>query len=235
MTIKDELTKKIYEFAIDSWGDIPNAYILPTIADLSFGNAGEHLDVTVLYADISESTAMVDELSDIRAAEYYKSFLHCASQLVKQNSGEVQAYDGDRVMALYVGDKQADNAVKTAFQINSAVAEIINPTFELIYGSNHRKLQFTVGIDSGTVLAIKVGVRAVGELAWIGGAANYAAKLNSFEGLDHDFPIRITSSTFDKLTSNYLVGADGLLMWDGPYNDLKKLNHYRTKYFFRLP
>lgn len=110
-------------------------------------------------------------------------------------------------------------------------------TFERIYGSHslHRKLQFTVGIDSGMVLAIKVGVRAVGELAWIGGAANYAAKLNSFEGLDHDFPIRVTSLTFAKLTKISLYTSDSSLMWQGPYSDLKKRDHYRTSYCRVLP
>lgn len=235
MAIKDELTKKIGEFAVDRWGDIPDAYILPTVDDLTFGNSGEHLDVTVLYADISGSTAMVDELHDTRAAEYYKSFLHCASQLIRRNNGEIQAYDGDRVMALYVGDEQADNAVGTALELNYAVGEIINPAFERIYGSTHRKLQFTVGIDSGKVLAIKVGVRAVGELAWIGGAANYAAKLNSFEGLDHDFPIRVTSLTFDKLTHKSLYATDGSMMWQGMYDNLQKRDHYRTNYYRGLP
>lgn len=233
LAIKDDLTAKVGQFALELWGDIPNAYVLPTVDDLTFGNTGEHLNVTVLYADISGSTKMVDEMLDTRAAEYYKAFLHCASQIIKRNGGEIQAYDGDRVMALYVGDDQADKAVATALELHYSVAEIINPSFQNSYG--HRKLQFTVGIDSGRVLAIKVGVRAVGELAWIGGAANYAAKLNSFDGLDHDYPIRITSQTHAKLTYRSLFGADGSSMWDGPYNDLKARNHYRTNYYFPLP
>lgn len=235
MAIKNDLTEKIGEFAREQWGVIPNAYVLPTVNDLTFGNDGERLDVTVLYADISGSTAMVDELTDTRAAEYYKAFLHCASQLIKRNNGEIQAYDGDRVMALYVGNDQADDAVRTALELNYAVTEIINPTFMRVYNSNHRKLEFTVGIDTEKVLAIKVGVRAVGELAWIGGAANYAAKLNSFEGLDHDFPIRVTSLTYAKLTNKLLVGSDGSNIWDGPYNDLKARSHYRTRFYRQLP
>lgn len=235
MAIKDELTEKVGEFARDRWADIPDAYVLPTVDDLVFGNCGERLNVTVLYADISGSTAMVDELLDTRAAEYYKAFLHCASQLIKRNNGEIQAYDGDRVMALYVGDEQADDAVGTALELNYAVTQIINPTFEHVYGAAHRKLRFTVGIDSERVLAIKVGVRAVGELAWIGGAANYAAKLNSFEGLDHNFPIRVTSQTYDRLTNKCRCTLDGSSIWQGQYDNLKARFHYRTNFYRRLP
>lgn len=235
MAIKDDLTEKVGEFARELWGDIPDAYVLPTVNDLTFGNSGKRLNVTVLYADLSGSTAMVDSLSDTRAAEYYKAFLHCASQLIKRNNGEIQAYDGDRVMALYIGENQADDAVGTALELNYAVTEIINPTFQRVYTDSHRKLQFTVGIDNGKVLAIKVGVRTVGELAWIGGAANYAAKLNSFDGLDHDYPIRITSLTFGKLKDKSLYGSDGSLIWDGPYNDLKARTHFRTRFYRGLP
>lgn len=234
MTIKNDLTEKVGEFAREPWGDIPDAYVLPTTKDLTFGNSGEHLNVTVLYADLSGSTAMVDDLSDTRAAEYYKAFLECASQLIKRNNGDIQAYDGDRVMALYVGENQADDAVRTALELNYAVIEIINPTFQRVYTNSHRKLQFTVGIDSGKVLAIKVGVRVVGELAWIGGAANYAAKLNSFEGLDNDYPVRVTSQAYAKLTNGSLFGADGSLIWEGPYNNLKSRSHHRTRFYFPL-
>jgi len=235
LAIKDDLTDKVREFALTKWEDIPDAYVLPTVDDLTFGNSGKHLDVTALYADISNSTAMVDALHDTRAAEYYKAFLHCASQLIKRNSGEIQAYDGDRVMAMYVGADQADRAVRTALELHFAVAHIINPMFEWVYKESHRKLQFTVGIDSGRVLAIKVGVRTLGELAWIGGAANYAAKLNSFEGLDHDYPIRITSQTYNKLKPNLINAPNGALMWDGPYSDLEKRRHYRTDFYLTLP
>lgn len=235
MAIKDDLITKVNEFAVEKWGEIPNAYILPTTDDLTFGNTGEHLNVTVLYADISSSTSMVDNLSDTHAAEYYKAFLHCASQLIKRNNGEIQAYDGDRVMAMYVGDSQADDAVGTALELHFAVAYIINPAFERVYKEHHRKLQFTIGIDSGQLLAIKVGVRAVGDLAWIGAAANYAAKLNSFEGLDHDYPIRVTQQTMAIMTAKTILASNGANMWEGAYNNLKAKNHYRTNYWRTLP
>jgi len=234
MTIKDDLIDKVHEFSTDLWSDIPDARVLPTVDDLTFGNSGEHLDVTILYADIAGSTKMVDQLPDTRSAEYYKAFLHCASQLIRRNNGEIQAYDGDRVMAVYVGDDQANNAVKSAFEINGVVDEIINPKFQQVYGNGHRPLKFTIGIDSGTCLAIKVGVRLAGDIAWIGAAANIAAKLNSFDGLEHDFPIRTTSETYAKLSHDLLVNVQGELLWSGPYNNFDPRKHYRTNGILRL-
>jgi class 3 adenylate cyclase len=229
MPILDELRERIRAFARGLWGDIPNATSIPSTDDLTYDNSGKRLDATVLYADIDGSTDMVDALADWHAAEYYKAYLHCASQIIKRNGGEIQAYDGDRVMAIYTGDNQADNAVGTALELNFAVRDIINPEFAALYGVTHRPLGHTVGIDSGQMLVIKVGVRALGELAWIGGAANYAAKLTSFDGLDHNYQTRVTEGTYVKLTRGSLYSS-GTTMWEGPYIDLKKRRHYRSNW-----
>ncbi len=83
----------------------------------------------VLYADIRNSTKMVDSLEATRAAEYYKAFLHCAAKLVKANEGTITACDGDRVMGVFVGVNQARQAITSAFNITRAVRNIVNPSF----------------------------------------------------------------------------------------------------------
>jgi class 3 adenylate cyclase len=228
----EDLTAKVQELATTAWGNIPNARVLPTADDLTFGNSGERLEVTILYADIHRSTQMVDELADTLAAEYYKAFLHCAAKVIKANDGQIQAYDGDRVMAVFVGESQADNAVKAAMQIYHAVLHVINPAFAAAYPIDHREIKHTVGIDTGTVLVAKTGVRVDSDLVWVGPAANYAAKLNSFDGLDAVYPTRITTRVFAKLTNQCLYNGNDL-MWQGAYTNLKH-SHYRSAYSWRI-
>lgn len=235
MGIKEDLQSKVQDLVQTSWNGIPNATAIPDETTLTFGNSGSRLNVTVLYADLAGSTQMVDSIADILAAEYYKAFLHCASQLIRRHNGNIQAYDGDRVMGVYIGELQADDAVSTALELNYAVHEIINPTFLAQYGATHRQMKHTVGIDSGPVLAVKVGVRNAGELTWVGPAANYAAKLNSFSGLDNDFSTRITENAFSLLKSNVSkLGSANEFMWEGPYNNTGR-THYRTRYSRQLP
>lgn len=232
MSLLEDLANKVSELATTAWGNIPNARVLPTADDLTFGNTGERLDVTVLYADIHRSTEMVDELQDTLAAEYYKAFLHCSAKIIKACDGVIQAYDGDRVMAVFVGESQADNAVKAAMQIYHAVLNIINPKFSSTYGEMHREIKHTVGIDTGTVLVAKTGVRVDSDLVWVGPAANYAAKLNSFANLDITYPTRITDRVFAKLT-NACLYSNGVIMWQGPYKDIAH-KHYRSSYSWRI-
>ncbi len=168
-----------------------------------------------------------------RAAEYYKAFLTCSSKIIRANGGSIVAYDGDRVMAIYVGERASINAVYTALKITSAVTQIINPEFESYYGIGHRLLRHTVGIDRGTLLAVKAGVRNDNDMVWVGPAANYAAKLNSFPGLDPAFPVRATAAVVDSVRRVITRLSDNSDIWDGPYHDLKRddgseLAHFRT-------
>ncbi len=230
MTSKEDLTAKVQEFVEEFWGEIPNGYAVPMPEDLTFGNTGRRLNACLLYADICGSTAMVDDLVDTRAAEYYKAYLHCAAKIIKRNGGEISAYDGDRVMAVFLGDSKEDEAVGAALELSYAVDEIINPEFSALYTTSHRQLRHTVGIDSGTVLVSKTGVRIDSDLVWVGAAANYAAKLNSFDGLNSDYPIRITQEVFAALSRACLVGSENQTMWEGPYTNFDPRRHYRTNF-----
>lgn len=230
MTFKEDLVTKVRELAHEAWGDIPSGYAVPTPDDLTFSNTGRRLNACILYADICGSTAMVNDLTDTLAAEYYKAYLHCAAKIIKRNDGEITAYDGDRVMAVFLGDSKEDDAVGAALELNYAVDQIINPEFFGFYLAAHRRLRHTVGIDASTVLVSKTGVRVESDLVWVGPAANYAAKLNSFDGLDSDYQIRVTHEVFVALSDTCLLGTSGEQIWQGPYTNFQPRRHYRTNF-----
>lgn len=230
MSFKDDLTAKVQEFVNGCWGEVPSGYTVPSPDDLTFGNTGRRLNACILYADICGSTAMVDNVSDTLAAEYYKAYLYCAAKVIKRSGGVITAYDGDRIMTVFLGDSKEDSAVVAALELSYAVDEIINPSFLALYTTSHQRLRHTVGIDTGDVLVSKTGVRVDSDLVWVGPAANYAAKLNSFDGLDSDYPIRITREVFKALSRSCLYGSANQLIWQGPYTNFKPRRHYRTNF-----
>ena len=56
-------------------------------------NDGVNLDATVLYADMADSTALVDKYTKTFAAEIYKTYLHCAAKIITSEGGTITAYD----------------------------------------------------------------------------------------------------------------------------------------------
>lgn len=199
MPLKDELVGRVTELAGKQW-TITDGRVVPNTdtGALTFYNSGIRIDACVLYADIHKSTAMVDSLPDTRAAELYKSFLYCAAKIVRSNNGEITAYDGDRIMAIYVGADQADRAIKTAFELYWSVVNVINPAFVNAYSAlMPYTLKHTVGIDKSVLLAAKTGARNDSDIVWVGPAANHASKLNSFDGLDITYPTRISEAVWN--------------------------------------
>ena len=133
---------------------------------------------------------------------------------MREDSGEVTAYDGDRIMAVFIGDLKNTRAARTALKINHAVKNIINPQIASCYPQRSFALKHVVGIDTSPLWVARTGVRGANDLVWVGRAANYAAKLTS---LPDAYPSYITKDVFDALHEPSRVSSDGRSMWETVY------------------
>lgn len=211
MGLADDLRAEVAQIFRDSWGDIPKGQVVPDPKDLRLGNDGKHLDATVLYADLVGSTKLVDSKKDWFAAEVYKTFLTCAARIIKMKGGVITAYDGDRIMAVFVEGTKNTNAVKAALHINWAVREVVSPALQKQYPHDTYVPRHVVGVDTSTVLVSRVGVRNDNDLVWIGRAANHAAKL--CDRRVGDYRTWITKSVYDQMLPEARVAGDGRNMW----------------------
>ena len=100
-------------------------------------------------------------------------------------------------------------------KIKYVVKEILKPKFESKYSSVKNAsfvLNHGVGIDTGTVLSVRSGVRGNNDLIWIGRAPNLAAKLSDLRTSSRHQSF-ITSTVYNKLSdkSKYSKGKN---MWE---------------------
>jgi class 3 adenylate cyclase len=85
VALKDDLEAEIKKIFREQW-TTRDGNVVPESGDLKLGNDAVKLDGTVLYADLSGSTKMVDNYKPTFAAEIYKAYLHCAAKLVKNEA-----------------------------------------------------------------------------------------------------------------------------------------------------
>jgi class 3 adenylate cyclase len=181
MALKDDLETEVARILKETW-DVRDGRVVPEDDDLSLGNeAVEFERATVLYADLSGSTTLVNRKTWQFAAEMYRGFLYCAARIIRNEDGAVTAYDGDRVMGVFIGETQSTNAVKAALKINFAVQQIINPAIRKHYPKSNYSLKHVAGVDTSPIRVARTGVRGGNDLVWVGRAANYAAKLTELE------------------------------------------------------
>jgi len=99
MALADDLKKWVEETFIGDW-EVQETVHVPNPEDLRLNsNHAKDLNAaTVLYADLDGSTNMVNNNKWEFSAQIYKTFLKCASDIIRDQGGVITAYDGDRVM-----------------------------------------------------------------------------------------------------------------------------------------
>jgi class 3 adenylate cyclase len=207
----DELKTEVAQTFRTTWSR-RDGRVVPEPSDLKLGNDAIEFDrATILYADLAGSTKMVDAIPWQAAAEVYKSFLHCASRLIRDHDGVITSYDGDRVMGVFVGDSQSNQAVKCALKINYAVQNVVSPAVAAQYPNYNLSVKQVVGVDTSPIRAARTGVRGDNDIVWVGRAANYAAKLTDLDLKERTW---ITEAVFEQLVdAQKFASADRALMW----------------------
>jgi class 3 adenylate cyclase len=208
--IVNDLTTDVTKILATQW-KTRDGRVVPEADDVTLGNDAVKLDGTVLYADLADSTGLVEGKSAAYAAEVYKCYLHCAAKIIEHYNGVITAFDGDRVMAVYIGDSKNTNAARSALAINHAVLKIINPMIEAQYPGKGYTVRQSVGIDTGALFVTRTGVRGSNDLVWVGAAANIAAKLCALR-VDN-YASWITKAGYDRLDQDVkMSGATN--MWE---------------------
>lgn len=204
MSLADELREYVANTHSRQWTR-RDGQVVPNTDDITLGNQAVDLDAVVLYADLKDSTGLVQNWDDWFAAEVYKNYLYVVSKIIRAHAGTITAFDGDRVMAVYIGDAKNSNAAKTALKINWAVINILQPAIDAQYPNSNYKLAQKVGVASSKTMVARTGIRGSNDLVWVGNAANIAAKLAA---LDRGYASYITQEVFGMLSDETKNGGD---------------------------
>lgn len=231
MGLKSDLESEVATIFRSRWSE-RNGDKVPEAEDLKLGNDAVTLKGTVLYADLADSTKLVDEQTKQFSAEIYKTFLHCAAKIIRAEGGTITAYDGDRIMAVFVGNLKNTPAARAALQINYAVQKIIIPAMKSVYTDSTFVPQHVVGIDTSDLFIARTGVRGANDLVWVGRAANYAAKLAA---LPETYRTYITKDVYDGMKDEVKVSADGRPMWTKLiWTEFNKSTIYGSTWLWRV-
>jgi class 3 adenylate cyclase len=208
MSLKEELESDVADIFGSQWTQ-REGNVVPADDSIELSNDAVNLDATVLYADMSDSTALVDQQPKTFAAEIYKTYLRCAAKIIASEGGAITAYDGDRVMAVYVAGAKNTAAVRTALKINYARQQIIIPAMRRQYPRTDYTPLHVVGVDTSKLFVAKTGIRGSNDLVWVGCSANHAAKLTN---LSPAYPTYITTAVYNAMHDEVKF-TKGTSMW----------------------
>jgi class 3 adenylate cyclase len=232
VALKEDLHDIVKGIVTDEHWTTRDGEVVPEPDDLGLANDAVNLNATVLYADMADSTHLVDSQKPNFAAEVYKAYMACAARIIKNNGGTITAYDGDRVMGIFIGGLKNTTAAKTALQINWAVQNVVNPRLRIQYGADAYQMKHVVAVDTSTIFACRIGVRNDNDIVWVGRAANYAAKLAAI----NEYPVYITGTVFDNMLDRSKFGGDPKrLMWEErAWTAMNRMRIFRSNWSWRV-
>ncbi len=208
MASSEDIGKEVQNIIDTQWA-LRKGQKVPSTEDVALSGGAVELDATFLYADLANSSKMAKEFDRRVTSKIIKAFLATTARVIRSLEGEIVSFDGDRIMGVFIGDSQNSNAAKCALQIKYVVHNIIRLKFEEKYESVKDasfKIDYGVGVDSGTVLAVRGGARGANDLIWIGRAPNLAAKLSDLR--EAPYQSIITSSVYNRLNESSKYGGD---------------------------
>lgn len=142
------------------------------------GPIGREVEIAVLFADVAGYTTMAEALPPYDIVHLLNRFFTGASAVIGANSGRVDNYMGDAILALFGVDDEplpAAGAIRAGLGVLD-VARNLNRYVERIYG---RSFAVRVGVDYGEAVFGLLGAEDTARETAIGDVVNVASRLES--------------------------------------------------------
>ena len=137
--------------------------------------AGAEVELTLLFADIRDSTRLAEEVGTSRFKDLIKRFYKVTSDVLIQHNAMVNHLMGDQVIGLFVPRFSGTDHARVAIQ---AARDLLRVTGHEQPGGPW--VPVGIGIHTGLAYVGMVGSsKGVNEIAVLGSAANLTARLST--------------------------------------------------------
>lgn len=153
--------------------------VVEEVIKTGVSTSGEIRDVTVLFADIVEFTALSETLNPETLVRMLNGYFEAASTAVTHHGGRVAKFIGDGVMAIFGAPES--NAWHSMDAVIAALAmrEAISKYNQELQKQGLPPLDVRIGVHKGKVVAGVVGSSENLEYTVIGDVVNTAARIES--------------------------------------------------------
>lgn len=157
---------------------------------------GENRVVTLLFSDVRSFSALTEQLGAGEIVKLINIYLDLQARIVEENDGIVDKFIGDQVMAIFLGEDQADRAIHTAVEIQRSIRELNKRRSQ----RGEVVLRVGCGVNIGDVVMGNMGSKSRLDYTVIGDVVNLSARLCAIAKPDQIIaPIEMV----DKLSGDY--------------------------------
>jgi len=193
---------------------------------------GERKQVTVLFADLKDSTELIRGLDPEAAQQLLDPALHHMMDAVHRFEGTVNQVLGDGIMALFGAPiAHEDHALRACYAALAMQAAMQSYTEE-VRRTRGLELRMRVGLNSGEVVVRAIGNDLHMDYSAVGETTHLAARM---EQLATPGSIRLTASTLGLVEGLVRVTALGPIPIKGLIEPLAAVEHDVQRFLDQLP
>jgi len=168
------------------------AYLAEKILTSKSTLEGERKQVTVLFADLKDSTELIRGLDPEAAQQLLDPALHCMMDAVHRFEGTVNQVLGDGIMALFGAPIAHEDHALRACYAALAMQTAMRATTEEVRRTRGLELRMRVGLNSGEVVVRAIGNDLHMDYSAVGETTHLAARM---EQLAMPGSSRLTAAT----------------------------------------
>jgi adenylate cyclase len=138
---------------------------------------GEEREVTVLFSDLRNFTAMSEALPPREMLRILNDYFTRSSAIVETHHGVVDKYMGDAMMALFGAPLQNYDAADHAMEAALEMCETLDELNRQWQAQGHPVVDIGIGINTAVVIAGNMGSQKRLNYTVIGDGVNLASRL----------------------------------------------------------
>jgi len=166
--------KRLFQYYVSK--DVVNKLIRqPELVHL----AGEMEILTVLFTDIEGFTTISEHLEPKLVTEILNEYLSIVTDIIIQNGGMIDKYEGDAVMSVFGAPLELENHAYSAVKAGIGIVKAQDKIDELSKKFNIPQIKTRVGINSGEMLIGNLGTKSRLNYTVMGDSVNLGSRLES--------------------------------------------------------
>lgn len=183
-----------------------------------YGSSPKEKDVTILLSDLRGFTAMSENYSPLEIISFLNRYFTAMSEVIQQYDGTIDKFMGDSIMVVFgTPERRSDDierslACAIQMQIRLALINEENKTL------GYPPLYMGIGINTGRVVAGKLGSELYSQYTVIGDHVNLASRIESYSLRGQ---VLISEHTFNLSKDFINIGQENTLQVKGKKNPVK--------------
>jgi adenylate cyclase len=179
---------------VELFGKYVSPQVVEDIINKKIKTEGEEKEVTILFCDIRNFTKLAERLNPTDLILLLNKFFIEMVEIILRNDGFLDKFIGDAMMVVFgipeAKSKDREIAVTVAVEMLKRLKQLNDENY---FGNE--KLEITIGIHSGKVVAGNVGSTERKEYTIIGDNVNLASRIQSLNKY-YDSSLLITDSVY---------------------------------------